>query len=1833
MNSYILISIVATLIYIFIIDKNRSKVFFNVRRKKSLDILAGSIIFLSVSSAARISLLSSIGLVAFTYGLLCQLRRREIPLRRSISSRQQKALLISLSGSMAGIVLSCVTWLPIPARLGLGGLLIVLSFGVAIAHFIRLRAWVLASLIAFSSFSAFFVEGWFSQPSQAYTIVGAQTIKTGAYIVDMGVSTQTVGNGLKPYGLVYELVVKKGIPVKWAINPNKAREGTDFTYSGKAYKGGPFIIEKGFATDAAATIASWKAQGVVVDGPTTADFTAPIFTSINNFPNAVIDFQTGAVAQTYYANAGIPASTSGAFGSFTTYKLDYAASLNACNDLYVIPHADPSWSLLNNLIPFNQSQGFIWAACHAVSVLERVDDPTDADTLPDLNFLSHVLPKIQDSPSLKLFGQHALPTAGPYQYANNSKSVMPYGYSTTNLWAYPIMQFVGKIDLATQNGSEQIYIPDTGGAQWRDQTTIAVYDDNNTDAVVVPTRGIAPPSSQIKAAKMIYGPGFGNSSNGIVMYEAGHSLAKATGPDNIAAQRAFFNWVLLAGIVRGIDTDILVNGVSKNAVDQGTSISPSIAAGATIPVQATASGGSGSYRYQWYSSCGGSFANATAQSTTYTAPASPGTCAIRAVITDGCNRRSYAAFPDIAITGPQADLSILKTDGQTVAKAGSPITYAITVTNNGPTTVQSLTVTDNIPATILNPVFTPSTGSFSYSSSTGIGTWTGLNLAQGQAIALTLKGTVSSSATGNLVNTASVAPLGGLTDPISANNSSTDTDTITAPSASISVTKDNGVTQVNKDGLIVYTIKVTNNGPDPVINLQIEDQAIRFASGNTTVDAAGTDVLDNLILSVSKGTLSAAKTTFDNNTKTIFASNFGTLTWQNANLAVDESATLTMSASPKVDQTKGDFKNTVKLTPLNSSSSAMGTAVSASDQDQIVATITEVDLKAVKTLLTTPNPAPGEKIQYQIEITNAKNTATNAIIADNISSFVKPLPPDAAVTWTCTATRGSGDTQTACGAASGQVDANNTLRTNATVKNIANSKVVYIITGKIDAFATGNLVNTATVLPQAGEFEKKSNVSDNDSTHTLALSRKAKLKVTKTDGQTFAAPGAPIVYTITIQNLGPSLINSVKVTDVIPKTILNPTFAVSNGTFSPIKTAGSTTDTWTGDWTNLDLIPGSISTDTVTLMVSGTLDPSALAGTNNLTNIATVDKPSSFPNSSYGTTYTIDAANSTLTATDIDSIKPIADLSVAKTDNQSTAIPGQPTSYIITVTNNGPSTVNSLTLNDSLPAALINPLFEPSVGTYNSGTKLWSGLTLQPSQSVTLVLSGTIDAAATGTLTNTVIVAPAEGVDDPTPNDSDDSAADSTTLTPQADLSISKSDGNISVDPGEAIAYTLRIANLGPSTINSVKITDPLPSPFTPASFTPSAGTYNAVTGNWTGLTFKAGDTITLTVAGTVSSSFTSGTLTNTATVSPPSGVTDPTASNNSSIDTTAVPRPTGTIDLSITKTNDNTASLVPGSDVNYTITITNNNALGGSSIDSLQVTDPIPPDLLDAFFATGDGVYDPLTGTLTLYQPLAPGNSVSLLVSGTLTTSPTGSTLKNTATVMPPGGFTDPNSINNTATDEDPIQAAVTSSPNLLLVKRITRINESMTHDGKNLAAYNDIANYAYDDNILDTPTPNPPDTDKWPLPLSQSLPGAVSTGNVKPGDAVEYTIYYLSAGSSPAQKVIVCDRLPSNQTFMPDTFNSLATAPNAAKNYPVGDRGIAISQGGTTFANTNLSNDDAAQYYPPGSTLPSACTQSTPSEDNGTITVDLGTLPNATSAGVPANAYGFLRFRAKVR
>src|SRR6185437_12635113 len=119
-------------------------------------------------------------------------------------------------------------------------------------------------------------------------------------------------------------------------------------------------------------------------------------------------------------------------------------------------------------------------------------------------------------------------------------------------------------------------------------------------------------------------------------------------------------------------------------------------------------------------------------------------------------------------------------------------------------------------------------------------------------------------------------------------------------------------------------------------------------------------------------------------------------------------------------------------------------------------------------------------------------------------------------------------------------------------------------------------------------------------------------------------------------------------------------------------------------------------------------------------------------------------------------------------------------------------------------------------------------------------VSGTVSPSATGTLSNTATVtAPADIADSDLTNNS---ATDTDTLTPQADLSITKSDGQTTAVPGTSDTYTIVVANAGPSDVVGASVADTFPAIFTGTTYTATAS------GGATGFTASGSGNISDTV-------------------------------------------------------------------------------------------------------------------------------------------------------------------------------------------------------------------------------------------------------------------------------------------------------------------------------------------------------------------------------------------------
>jgi uncharacterized repeat protein (TIGR01451 family) len=126
-----------------------------------------------------------------------------------------------------------------------------------------------------------------------------------------------------------------------------------------------------------------------------------------------------------------------------------------------------------------------------------------------------------------------------------------------------------------------------------------------------------------------------------------------------------------------------------------------------------------------------------------------------------------------------------------------------------------------------------------------------------------------------------------------------------------------------------------------------------------------------------------------------------------------------------------------------------------------------------------------------------------------------------------------------------------------------------------------------------------------------------------------------------------------------------------------------------------------------------------------------------------------------------------------------------------------------------------------------------------------------------------------------------------------ADLQINKTSWPALAMPGHAITYTIVITNAGPVSVTDAVVMDTFPASINTVSWTCSAsnGSCSALNGGGnisTTVTLSNTGTATFIATGIVDAAAI-GTLTNTATVAPPFGITDPNLDDNSSTATNTI--------------------------------------------------------------------------------------------------------------------------------------------------------------------------------------------------------------------------------------------------------------------------------------------------------------------------------------------------------
>jgi uncharacterized repeat protein (TIGR01451 family) len=179
------------------------------------------------------------------------------------------------------------------------------------------------------------------------------------------------------------------------------------------------------------------------------------------------------------------------------------------------------------------------------------------------------------------------------------------------------------------------------------------------------------------------------------------------------------------------------------------------------------------------------------------------------------NNTSTEETPVVTVA---ADIAVVKQGNESVAVPGEMFSYRIVVTNFGPNAAESVLLTDNIPSSILNPEFSLDDGATfqPWSGSLNLGT-----IPAGEVRTIIIRGTVSQTATGVIINTAIVSSP--TSDPNPENNTSTVETPIVAVAADVSVEKLANKKSACVGECISFTIIVANAGPADAQNVTLID--------------------------------------------------------------------------------------------------------------------------------------------------------------------------------------------------------------------------------------------------------------------------------------------------------------------------------------------------------------------------------------------------------------------------------------------------------------------------------------------------------------------------------------------------------------------------------------------------------------------------------------------------------------------------------------------------------------------------------------------------------------------------------------------------------------------------------------------------------------------------------------------------------------------------------------------------------------------------------------------------------------------------------------------------
>jgi len=814
------------------------------------------------------------------------------------------------------------------------------------------------------------------------------------------------------------------------------------------------------------------------------------------------------------------------------------------------------------------------------------------------------------------------------------------------------------------------------------------------------------------------------------------------------------------------------------------------------------------------------------------------------------------------------DVGVTKIVNNSSPLVGSNVTFTITATNFGPSLAEQVVVTDVLPnGRLVFVSATPSVGT--YDSVTG--RWSIGSLTVNQSVTLQIVATVQ---TNTAVTNSATRTSMKQTDINPAN----DTASVTlnpVPTVDLAVTKSVDVQDVPVGDQVRFTIRVTNNGPSPASNVSLIDilpDALTFDPANSTGDGTydpttGIWTVGSLAVGASASHVLAVTTTAlgtytnevalqsstpsDNNssnnqaiasisvrarsadlyiTKAVFPqtalvgdevvyqisvgnkgpeSAHGVFVTDAAPPGVDLSATV----DPNIVVTKG----ALTINPDGSIRWDVGDlAVNEIQQATVYAVLlapgTKVNTSTIDApQLIDPNPDDNSETAKLVADPRPVDIAVTKTAVANSGAPIDAVPLGQDVTFTVTAVNHGPNQATT-------VVFQDLIDPSLSIVSVTPSQGNYDVAsgqwsaGTLDPSQTATLTIVASTT-EIGQHTNTMSLSsldqaDTDPTNdsdsaTIIVIHEADLMIEKTNTPKVAQPGDTITFEITVSNLGPNDATAVSAHDPLPIDAIITDVVVPPGTtFDATDRVWSIGDLAVDDSLTLTVkvlaAPGrsGIFTNTVVVASSALPDP-------NLAN-----------NSSQATTFV-----------------PSADIVVSKVATPIQAVPGDHVTFVVTVDNLGPDLAEAVTVSDLLPAGLTLLSAQPSVGTYDATSGIWTigdqdpvqllPRSAGPQESLTIVAR----ADALGTFTNTAVSDREQAFPFDPILANNQGAATVTVVLPPVDVSITKTVLPTPVAVGQPVPFPIVVANAGPGAATGVVVTDPMPTGLTATSVSDPACT------------------------------------------------------------------------------------------------------------------------------------------------------------------------------------------------------------------------------------------------------------------------------------------------------------------------------------------------------------------------------------------------------------------------